>query len=260
MNPWDILRRVAADTRSGAAEIAERTAVAVADLTSEREVIRAARTLLRRHAAMAPLWRVFAAALDSPLALATIAAQIEGEADAVGRAATGWALPKRASVLTHSWSSTVHAAIGRGGKARIGSVVVTTSLPGGEGRAFVARLRREGVQARVIADAAAARECATADVVLVGADAVTGESVINKVGTMHLALAAREHGVPCYALAGTSKLMPHEAWRPERAPAYEATPLSLFDAVIFEKGPMRPPAVRRAAARIAIPDRLLKVV
>jgi translation initiation factor 2B subunit (eIF-2B alpha/beta/delta family) len=46
------------------------------------------------------------------------------------------------------------------------------------------------------------------DVVIVGADAVTPQGVVNKIGTYALALAAREQKVPFYVLAGTEKFLP----------------------------------------------------
>jgi len=47
-----------------------------------------------------------------------------------------------------------------------------------------------------------------ADVVLVGADAITEQGAVNKTGTHLLALAARAAGVPMYAVADSGKLSP----------------------------------------------------
>lgn len=47
-----------------------------------------------------------------------------------------------------------------------------------------------------------------ADLVLVGADAVTEAAAVNKAGTHLLALAAHARGVPVYVAADTSKLSP----------------------------------------------------
>jgi translation initiation factor 2B subunit (eIF-2B alpha/beta/delta family) len=47
-----------------------------------------------------------------------------------------------------------------------------------------------------------------ADLVLVGADAVTPEAVVNKAGTRLLALAARAAGVPVCVAADSGKLSP----------------------------------------------------
>lgn len=47
-----------------------------------------------------------------------------------------------------------------------------------------------------------------ADLVLVGADAITEAAAVNKAGTHLLALAAHAAGVPVYVAADTSKLSP----------------------------------------------------
>ncbi|MGZ4242626.1 MAG: hypothetical protein ACXVQ7_13575, partial [Actinomycetota bacterium] len=91
------------------------------------------------------------------------------------------------------------------------------------------------------------------------ADAVTEDGVINKVGTAVVALGAREAGIGCYAIAAMGKLVPSEIWRPDAAPAYESTPLELFDAVLTERGPKRPGPIRRTAARVEIPEVLLRI-
>lgn len=83
-------------------------------------------------------------------------------------------------------------------------------------------------------------------------DAVTEDAVVNKVGTYPVALAAREAGVGCYAIASTQKLLPARLCRDPAGP-FEATPLALFDAVLTEAGPRRPVAIRRAVARVGIP-------
>jgi len=257
VDPWDAVRRIVADKRSGAAELAVRTAAALAELDSDRDILRAARRVLKVHGAMASLWRVFDAALTGSRALARMRDELESESDAVASAAAGWALPRRnAMVVTHSSSSAVLATLLRAGAARVTRVECTTSLPGGEGRALAARLRRAGFAARAIPDAAIARACAEADVVLVGADAITPQAIVNKCGTMPLVLTARECGAACYALAGASKMAPAWIWNPRRAIAYDATPIELLDALVCERGPMRAAGVRRAANRVTLDTRL----
>lgn len=258
MNPWDVLRRVAADRTSGATDLALRTAQAVAALDDDREILRASRRLLDVHGAMGVLWRVFDAALTGPDSLERLRVRIVDERDAVARSAQ-WALTRRVTVLTHSSSSSVRAALRRAGR-RVREVVCTASLPGGEGRMFAARLRRDGFETRVVADAAIAAACGGCDVVIVGADAVTPSGVVNKVGTMLCALAAREHAVACYALAGSTKQAPSAIFDAAPSAAFEQTPLTLFDAVIGERGPLGPASVRRAAGRVRLDPRLLRAV
>lgn len=257
MDGWEAIRRAASDRRSGAAEVAARAAEGLALMEGKLEVARAARRLLRAQPAMAPVWRLLAAATsagDHRAAARRFRDALRAETEAVARAAE-WAIPRRAVVLTHSSSSNVLAAI-RANRRRIARVVCTASLPGGEGRSLARRLEREGIAAEVVADAAIAEASGRATVALVGADAVTEDTAVNKVGTRLVALAARDAGIPCYVLAGTSKLLPARIWGAVDSPMYEETPLALLDAVITERGPMGTAAVRRAVRRISIPRAL----
>src|SRR5919197_86020 len=64
-----------------------------------------------------------------------------------------------------------------------------------------------------------------AEAVLVGADAVSPRSVVNKVKTYELADAAAQRHLPRYAVAGSSKLVPMEL--PVVDP-FQATPIGVF--------------------------------
>jgi translation initiation factor eIF-2B subunit delta len=257
MNGWDAVRRAAADRRSGAAEIAARAADAVAALSGERDVTRAVRHLVRAHPAMAPLWRLGATALaarDHRAAVQRFADALRAESEGIARAAE-YAIPRRAVVLTHSSSSAVLSSLLTQRK-RVARVICSTSLPGAEGRQLARRLERTGFEVEVVPDAAIARAAADATVAIVGADAVTEDAVVNKVGTKLVALAAQDAGIGFYVLAGTSKLLPARVWHGIDAPLYEETPLALVDAVITERGPLGTAAIRRAVRRIEIPRAL----
>jgi initiation factor 2B subunit 1/2 family protein len=67
-----------------------------------------------------------------------------------------------------------------------------------------------------------------ADVVVVGTDAVTPATLVNKFKTRALAEQARAKGIPIYAVAGEFKFIGDEL--PVRLP-FEAVPLGLFSAV-----------------------------
>jgi translation initiation factor 2B subunit (eIF-2B alpha/beta/delta family) len=258
MDPWDHIRKAVADTRSGSVQVAARAALGFESLATRRDVMRAARALLRAHPAMASLWRLCAAALDGPDEAAAYAEQL-ASATAASADATRWVVTKRNTVvLTHSASGSVVRALERV-RGRISLVMCTASIPGGEGRGLARRLETAGFETQVVPDAGIARACKEADVALVGADAVTDEGVVNKVGTALVALGAREAEIGCYAVAASGKLVPSEVWRPDAAPAYESTPLELFDAIITERGAKRPGFVRRAAGRIELPDALLEI-
>lgn len=105
--------------------------------------------------------------------------------------------------------------------------------------------------------------------VIVGADRIVSDAVINKIGTYGIAVLAREHGIPFYVAAPTStfdltrtseevvieKRKPEEVTRfgsqriaPKGVdvfnPAFDITPLKYVSAVICEKGVITPEKLR----------------
>jgi translation initiation factor 2B subunit (eIF-2B alpha/beta/delta family) len=109
----------------------------------------------------------------------------------------------------------------------------------------------------------------------IGADAVTERGVINKVGSFAAALAAREHSVPVYALAGRRKFIPAatralqilemdpaEVWdRPPegvrpRNVYFELVPIELLRGVVVEDGVLGPTETATLARERALPDAL----
>ncbi|MEE8041213.1 MAG: hypothetical protein V3T15_00300 [Pseudomonadales bacterium] len=108
-------------------------------------------------------------------------------------------------IMTHSRSSTVQAALAR--LAPPARVIATESRPGFEGHDLARQLAERGAQVDVITEAEIGLVVGEADAVLVGADAILRDgSVVNKVGTHGLALAAREYEVPFYVCAESFKL------------------------------------------------------
>jgi methylthioribose-1-phosphate isomerase len=115
-------------------------------------------------------------------------------------------LPDGATLLTHCWAETyltetVAAAL-RAGK-RI-SAVCTETRPYLQGARLTAEsLAEMGVPTRLITDGAAAHLMSRGevDVLVTGADRVTMDGhVVNKIGTLQLAIAAHAFGVPFLAL------------------------------------------------------------
>jgi translation initiation factor eIF-2B subunit delta len=222
------LQRFLSDRKSGAAELAQ-TALTIMDEARHRDATpaqldRLAQRLCRAHPTMASVWN----AVHAPEPAAFARALRHGVRETV-RAARRH-LPARAEVLTLSYSSTVLAALSR----RDLRIVVAESLPGGEGRATARRLSRKGITARVVPDAMMAVAAHRVDCAVVGADAVTPDTVINKVGTRLLALACRDAGIPCYVLADSSKTVSPEWPLPDltRHRLFEATPRHIFAAVV----------------------------
>ncbi len=112
-------------------------------------------------------------------------------------------------ILTHSYSSTiVSSLIIAKSSGREFKVFVTESRPLLEGRKTAQKLEGGGINTTLIADAASFYFLNKIDLILVGADCICYEGVVNKIGTKGLAIAASEYGVPLYVLAEENKFLP----------------------------------------------------
>jgi len=154
----------------------------------------------------------------------------------------------------------------RGKKIR---VLVTETRPLLQGaRLTLWELAREGIPATLIVDSAAGycMQRGMVHVVMVGADRILPDgSVINKIGTYTLAVLAKRHGIPFYAVAPLSTLDPRgeviveergkeevlpEDWRLEAEvfnPAFDLTPPELVTGIVTERGVLGPQEVGRLA-------------
>lgn len=170
-------------------------------------------------------------------------------------------------VMTHCNSEAALACIvaaHRQGK-RI-EVYATEVRPRGQGLLTIRRLNDEGIRTNYIVDSAARTFVNEADLVVVGADAITvNGAVVNKIGTAPIALAAREARTSVVVAAETYKfaplttigaLIPIEE-RPAaevlpdevaatlphvrvRNPAFDVTPGEYVDLIITEAGAIPP--------------------
>jgi translation initiation factor 2B subunit (eIF-2B alpha/beta/delta family) len=288
------------DDRSGAAELLRRASGVFALLRADQPkaaelghaqqtVLETAVALIRAQPDMAPLAHLADSALraasrasraDEALALAEQAARefIAGAIRATEQVAAHAAdlIGDQTAVLTHSRSSTVLAAFGQAHRAgRRFRVLVTESRPLLEGRALAEALAGQSIQVTLIADAAAALMIGEVDCVFVGADRVTPEWVVNKIGTRMITLAAREGGVKRVALCDTSKFIaalpsaseadpPADELWPGAPPGvelvnryFEPTPLDQFSGIVTEDGLLAPDQAGRRAARQPVSPRLL---
>jgi translation initiation factor 2B subunit (eIF-2B alpha/beta/delta family) len=219
------IRDLAADNRSGAAEILSRAAnvfelLAEAAGGGEATLVAAVgAALLKAQPDMAPVTNLVArvrAAADSTASRAD--ALRHGSLTA--REFVAWALRAAQAaaehaaslivggsrVLTHSRSSTVMNAFGIARRqGRTFNLFVTESRPMMEGRSVAVEAAGLGIPVTLIADAASALVMDGIDLVIVGADKVTSRGVVNKIGTRLVALSARERCRPVYAVCDTSK-------------------------------------------------------
>src|SRR5215217_1178805 len=235
------IESIAADSHSGAAEIAERAAdILLRRATTgepaspdafRRELLATGWALIHAQTAMAPLvnlvnnvlWKVESE--DTPRGLRQAVSQATDEfkrmlaqhALRVAEGALGL-IGEGSRIVTISNSSTVqHALIHAQRAGRRLEVICAESRPSLEGRAQAAVLMNCGLSVTLLDDAAAINAAAHADLALVGADMLTNRGLINKIGTRPMAIIAREAGIPFYTLCGSEKFLP-PGFQPRQEP------------------------------------------
>jgi translation initiation factor 2B subunit (eIF-2B alpha/beta/delta family) len=136
--------------------------------------------------------------LESELALETIArayAEVLHDGD---------------TIMTISASSAVEALLLQANASSLDvTVYIPESRPMYEGRMMVERLAERGIKTILIADSAMfhfLKECSS---ILVGADRVMPEGIINKIGTHGVAIAAKEFKIPFYCTCERTKFIPN---------------------------------------------------
>jgi translation initiation factor 2B subunit (eIF-2B alpha/beta/delta family) len=166
------------------------------------------------------------------------------------------------TLYTHSRSGTVEYAIMKLAEERgpgATKVIASQSHPGDEGIGLATTLAQAGIQVLLVADAASGFFIGDADAVIVGADTVSASAgVVNKVGTLPLALAAREAHVPVYVCCEALKIAASDAkptfeemdaaeLMPSPVPGvtvrnvyFDLTPHELITKLITEQGPLTP--------------------
>ena len=182
------------------------------------------------------------------------------------------------TILTHSRSSTVlEAFLEAQAAGREFSIIGTESRPMLEGRSLGESLAEKGIRVTLIADAAASLVMDQVDLVLVGADQVMPEHLVNKIGTRMIALAACESGLPVYAACDGSKFNSADYCgclkRDERSSSelwpnaplgidivnryFEPVPLTHFTAIITEAGALSINEASRRAEAASIDSALV---
>jgi len=176
-------------------------------------------------------------------------------------------------ILTHSLSSTTLEIFKKArtvGKAF--SVIVTESRPGLEGRTTASKLSKFGIPVTLIVDSAAGYMLKGVNAALVGADCVLANgSVVNKVGTFLVALAAKNQIIPFWVATETFKIS-HPSLRDQliieegppsevikvnrirnlkiRNPYFDVTPPKYVTEIITEKGILLPQIINAIAQKL----------
>ncbi len=179
-------------------------------------------------------------------------------------------------ILTYSYSATVNKALISIKQQGINfEVFCSESRPIMEGRKTAQILANAGIGVTFIVDAAVLFALQRSNIVIFGADAVTTEGVVNKIGTMLIALAARHFNKPCYVLADSTKFLPssyrlmteeihdqEEIW--PKSPSeiivfnryFETIPLEFFSGVVTEYGILKMPEVKLHLTNLGISSEL----
>lgn len=175
-------------------------------------------------------------------------------------------------VFTHCHSSTVTSLLGKAKEeGKTFEVVCTETRPVFQGRITAQEMLSIGVKTTFIVDSAARSFMRNADIVIVGADAITSEgNVINKIGTGTIALLAHEARKPFYVVAELLKFdpatvcgdyeqieerSPYEIWKnaPKklviRNPAFDVARRDFIHGVICEEGIIPPHSVKEVIHR-----------
>lgn len=166
---------------------------------------------------------------------------------------------KKSFVMTHCHSHEAIALMIRN-KDKIKEVYVTETRPKYQGVLTAKDLRNSGINVKFITDSAADFYINNADMVIVGCDSIRRNGFINKIGTLELAVLAREFGKPFYVVSSTYKLdkrknIKIEMRKPSEVaeirnvkilnPAFVLTPWKYVTAVVTEKGLMKPEKLRK---------------
>jgi len=222
------------DVLSGAAEIALRaitiyqTVVSLneaSDLaTLKGDLAYTARALLDAQPAMAPLFhlsnKVLFATQDTldvqklKAACANALDQFEKSlCDSAAKIAelVYELIPPGEVVFAYSFSSTVVSCLlNARAKGRYFRVACSESRPSLEGRKLSARLAAGGIEVIHTFDSAMGLVLPSCSIAFMGCDCIGNPGLVNKVGSLLLALTCQEMDIPLYALCGTEKFLTDE--------------------------------------------------
>jgi translation initiation factor 2B subunit (eIF-2B alpha/beta/delta family) len=210
------VRRISLDRTSGATALVSQGIAVLQALGNDRELLlNTARALVDAQPSMAGFRKIAAlidVSRDPQRDLERLASRIRRAPESIGRIAAPLISLRRSSgplrVVTCSRSEAVERTVLELGKTEDLLVSCAESRPGREGMALAANLAASAIQVAIYSDAAIGSAIAGADAVLLGADAVSSDGFINKVGSAGLVAIGRMRGVPVYVLAGSEKVVP----------------------------------------------------
>lgn len=176
-------------------------------------------------------------------------------------------------IFTHCHSSTVTYLLSKAKReGKSFEMICTETRPVFQGRITAEEMLELGIKTTFIIDSAARFFVNQADLVIVGADAITSEgNVINKIGTSAIALLAHEARKPFYVVSELLKFdpatvcgdyekieerSPDEIWKnaPEklivRNPAFDVTRRDFIHGIVCEEGVIPPHSISEVMHRV----------
>ncbi|RKZ32246.1 hypothetical protein DRQ33_06220 [bacterium] len=254
----EISEKLGEDMYSGSSQVVAKFLEALSEKKISREEMeRAFNILISAHPDMAVLQHAFKILRNVPIDGIHTAAKeflrsLKNSPRRIGEYLAEM-LPQKAIVLSYSQSGTVGEALLRVHEmGKLGGVILSESRPGLEGRKFASFFLENNIQVTLSLDCALGSLIEGADAVAIGSDAVTVEYIVNKIGSLQLALLANYFDKPIFALASTHKFVssaipqkiaePKNIWDDApigifvQSPLYERVPLALLTAVICERG------------------------
>lgn len=177
------------------------------------------------------------------------------------------------TIFTHCHSSTATRMLVKAKQdGKNFKVICTETRPAFQGRLTVKEMIENDIETTFVVDSASRTFIPKADMVIVGADAITSEgNVVNKIGTSGLAVLAHEARKPFYVVSELLKFDPvtlygelegieqrstAEVWKdaPEkldvRNPAFDVTPNRYIHGLICEEGIIPPQNVLEVVRRV----------
>jgi len=230
----NILKEIRSDNTSGAAELAKNAAECYNLLLDEidpasaeqlkKYIIATSQKLIQTQPAMAPLFNLandILFGIDGVVELDLIrqeanrivndfVANLKHSEEQLTKN-TLELVQDRSVIMNYSYSSTVLNALLQARKAgHTVEVICSESRPVCEGVNLANRLAQEGIKVTLVVDSTLFSLISKADIIIVGADSISRDGVVNKIGTSALAVAAQEYGIGFYSLCGSQKFLPGE--------------------------------------------------
>lgn len=179
----------------------------------------------------------------------------------------GESLIKNNSIIyTHCHSGTVTSIIKLANKKKKIEVHNTETRPLYQGRITAKELSHSHIKLRHFVDSAVIEAMKDANIVLIGADAITFNGVYNKIGSEMISFVADKLNKPLYICTSLWKFDKHlevieerncnEVWpnHPNNIqihnPAFEKIPFSLIKGIICEEGILRPKKFLKKARKL----------